>query len=77
MDLVAVFLLGGVLATALDLAVRYSLGVRVAEQQWGALANSALNPWLAGSERPSDRDDRLPGLPHDTELRTETTPGSP
>ncbi|WP_179282590.1 VanZ family protein [Streptosporangium subroseum] len=45
-DLVAVFLLGGVLATALDLIVQYGLGVRVAEQPWGALANSALNPWL-------------------------------
>jgi glycopeptide antibiotics resistance protein len=45
-DLVAVFLLGGVLATTLDLVVQYGLGIRVAEQQWGALANSALNPWL-------------------------------
>jgi glycopeptide antibiotics resistance protein len=45
-DLVGVFLLGGVLATALDLIVRYGFDVRVAEQPWGALANSALNPWL-------------------------------
>jgi hypothetical protein len=45
-DLVAVFLLGGVLATALHLAVRYGLGAQLAEQPWGALADSALNPWL-------------------------------
>jgi glycopeptide antibiotics resistance protein len=45
-DLVGVFLLGGVLATALDLIVRYGFDVRVTEQPWGALANSALNPWL-------------------------------
>ncbi|GII57953.1 hypothetical protein Pth03_63420 [Planotetraspora thailandica] len=45
-DLVAVFLLGGVLARAFDLIVRYGFGVQVADQPWGALANSALNPWL-------------------------------
>jgi glycopeptide antibiotics resistance protein len=45
-DLVAVFLLGGVLATVLDLVVEYGFDAQVAEQPWGALANSALKPWL-------------------------------
>ncbi|GAA4559204.1 VanZ family protein [Planotetraspora kaengkrachanensis] len=45
-DLVAVFLLGGVLATLLELVATYGFGLRVTEQPWGDLANSALNPWL-------------------------------
>lgn len=45
-DLVAVFLLGGVLATALDLVFQYGFDVRVADQPWGGLLNSALKPWL-------------------------------
>ncbi|GAA1273579.1 hypothetical protein Psi02_04650 [Planotetraspora silvatica] len=44
-DLVAVFLLGGVLATGLHLVVRFG-HVQMAEHPWGALADSALNPWL-------------------------------